>query len=166
MLSTWQTNTLPKPNWKTMKSGESVTSNPCQHYPHICYCLCVTSFAPRPGVRESPAVLQRLYPSASPSYDQNTEILPSDQEPQITTYISWRVYRKGKVDVPFTFWHIGILQVGDKDAGFSGSFFWPWEMQKTHQPHTITGWKYLYVAQEGGLSCLWVTLTCWPSSRR
>lgn len=58
MLSTWQTNTLPKPNWKPMKTGESVITYPCQHYPHACYCLCVTSFAPRPRVRESPAVLE------------------------------------------------------------------------------------------------------------
>lgn len=41
-----------------MKSGESVITHACQHYPHACYCLCVPSFALRPGVRESPAALE------------------------------------------------------------------------------------------------------------
>lgn len=103
-----------------------------------------------------------VYPSqfieyTLPSCGRGTEILPSNQGPWITSYISWRVNRKRELDVPIAFWHTEVLQVRDRDARFSGSFSWPWEVQKTQQPCTITGGRYLFIAcsaQEGGLSCL------------
>lgn len=50
MLSAWQTSTLPKPNWKAMKAGESVIT----HQPHACCPLHATSFGPRSRVGEPP----------------------------------------------------------------------------------------------------------------
>lgn len=122
---------------------------------------------PVPGVQR-PVYPNRLVEGASPCYELNTKNLQMLKTRRSPNTFLGEPTEQGKelAVVLFAFWHIGVVQIRDKDVGFSGSLSSPRE--KTQQPRAVAGWRYLYGCStwEVGLSCLCATLTCWPSSSR